>query len=373
MFPPLSLPAAIRYKGPAKTLLDWTQHPAPGIRYFSGTAAYHKTFDAPADFLKARELDLGTVHHLARVKLNGTDLGVVWTAPWRTAIPAGLLKAQANELVIEVTNVWANRLIGDEQETEDCEWTTGQWGGQHLKRFPDWFVKHQPRPSAGRIGFTTWNYFNRDSKLAPSGLLGPVRLLAQDELQKRPDLPEGAGSALSLSANVPDGFEAVLPPADALVPVIRVEEIGNPQNEGGGTDAGSIRNGTTRNGSGGAETLNDGKTYRGYGKGNSLVFRLDPAAGREISAIHSVAGHGLYDARCSQAYSVWIATADAPERFLKVTDATIAGTGGATLLRVPVNAKGVVALRLDFEDGPIGFNVYREICLVGPGASTPNP
>jgi hypothetical protein len=33
----------------------------------------------------------------------------------------------------------------------------------------------------------------------------------------------------------------------------------------------------------------------------------------------------------------------------------------------------VVVLRLDFEDGPIGFNVYREICLVGPGASTPNP
>jgi hypothetical protein len=34
-------------------------------------------------------------------------------------------------------------------------------------------------------------------------------------------------------------------------------------------------------------------------------------------------------------------------------------------LRVAVHAEKVVAVRLDFGDGPSGFNVYREICLIG--------
>ena len=159
-------------------LTDWAKHPNPAIRYFSGTASYHNTFDLTADALAASEIDLGTVLHLAHVKLNGSDLGVVWTAPWRAAIPAGLLKEKGNDLVIEVTNVWANRLIGDEQHPDDCEWLPGPRGnGRYLKAFPDWFVKQQPRPSTGRIGFTTWNYFTKDTPLIPSGLLGPVRLM----------------------------------------------------------------------------------------------------------------------------------------------------------------------------------------------------
>ena len=32
------------------------------------------------------------------------------------------------------------------------------------------------RPSKGRACFTDWNYFNKDAKLVPSGLLGPVTL-----------------------------------------------------------------------------------------------------------------------------------------------------------------------------------------------------
>jgi hypothetical protein len=168
-----------------------------------------------------------------------------------------------------------------------------------------------------------------------------------------------------MSADLPDAFEDQLPPAASLLPVTSVAETGHLASNGGASDAGPVRNGTTRNGSGGSETLDDGKTFRAYGKGNSLLFRLAPAGGRELAEIRSFAGHR--DARASQAYSVWIAKAEAPERFLKVTDATANSTGGATLLRVPVKAKGVVAVRLDFEDGPLGFNVYREICLVGAG------
>jgi len=54
----------------------------------------------------------------------------------------GGLKNKNNQLVIEVTNVWANRLIGDEQELADCEWIPGHLdNGRSLKEFPDWFLK----------------------------------------------------------------------------------------------------------------------------------------------------------------------------------------------------------------------------------------
>jgi hypothetical protein len=88
---------------------------------------------------------------------------------------------------IDVTNTWANRLIGDEQEPADCEWLPGHQGGRFLKEFPDWFLNKTARPSPGRFCFSTWNYFTRDSALQPSGLLGPVRLVGEDWSQA-PDI-----------------------------------------------------------------------------------------------------------------------------------------------------------------------------------------
>lgn len=173
--------------GPAKpvvfdTLQDWTKNLQKGIKYFSGTAAYSKNFNLPvADFKNTQVplyIDLGIVKHIAHVYLNGKDLGVVWTAPWHVQVPPGILKKQHNNLVIEVTNVWANRLIGDEQEPADCEWIPGYIsGGYSLKAFPDWFLKKEPRPSKGRYCFTTWNYFTKDSPLVSSGLIGPVTIM----------------------------------------------------------------------------------------------------------------------------------------------------------------------------------------------------
>lgn len=168
------------------TLEDWTRRPEAGIRHYSGTATYRATFDGAS----GDRLGLGTVHDLARVRINGRDLGVVWCAPWDIEIPMGLLKPKGNRIEIDVTNTWANRLIGDEQEPPDCEWERGHmeahvrektgreipYCGQFLKRFPDWFVRGEPRPSKGRYCFTTWNYFQKDSPLRPAGLLGPVRL-----------------------------------------------------------------------------------------------------------------------------------------------------------------------------------------------------
>ncbi len=133
-------------------LEDWTKNAASGIKYFSGTAIYRKTFDTPTSVLRGKlVLVLGITHNdLCRVTLNGKDLGVVWTAPFQVALPKDLLKATDNALTVEVTNTWANRLIGDEQEPPDCEWLPGYMGhGCFLKRFPDWFMKKQSRPSRG--------------------------------------------------------------------------------------------------------------------------------------------------------------------------------------------------------------------------------
>ena len=166
-------------------LADWTQRAEPGIKFYSGTAIYTKTFDLPGSKRATKEaklfLDLGAVHALAEVRLNGKNLGVVWTAPWRADISPAV-KAKGNKLEIKVTNVWANRLIGDEQQPADCVFGRGDEGfGGPLKTFPGWLMKGTPRPSSGRFTFTTWNYFTRNSPLAPSGLLGPVTLGAAIE------------------------------------------------------------------------------------------------------------------------------------------------------------------------------------------------
>jgi len=113
-------------------------------------------------------LDLGVVHDLARVRLNGRELGIVWCAPWRIE-STGDLKPGDNALEIEIVNRWTNRLIGDKQpadadvRTVDC--LPGFLGGQKFK--------------AGRYTFSTHNSYKQQSPLLPSGLLGPVSLMAQ--------------------------------------------------------------------------------------------------------------------------------------------------------------------------------------------------
>ena len=172
-------PQSVRFD----TLEDWTTRREPGIKYYSGTAVYKKRFVLPGPTRRGRVfLDLGTVNHLAEVTLNGADLGVVWTAPWRVEITRAI-KSGENNLEIAVTNVWANRMIGDEREPADCTFVPGDINfkaGYYLKEFPDWFLKGEKRPSQGRFTFATWNYFTKDSKLQSSGLLGPVRILAEN-------------------------------------------------------------------------------------------------------------------------------------------------------------------------------------------------
>lgn len=164
------------------TLTDWTAHSNSGIRYYSGSVQYTKAFDSPSPLPGKRiYLDLGAVGHIAEVTLNAESLGVIWTAPWRVEI-TGAVKPGKNDLEITVTNVWANRLIGDEQHPPDITWQIGEpkfKSGYFLREFPDWFLKGEARPSKDRLTFTTWNYFDKNSRLEPSGLHGPVRIMVE--------------------------------------------------------------------------------------------------------------------------------------------------------------------------------------------------
>ena len=148
-------------------------------------------------------------------------------------------------------------------------------------------------------------------------------------------------------------------------------------NAGGGRDASALVNGTLLNASGETGTSDDGRTFRGYGQGDYLTMQLDAAShpqGFDLTAITTVTAHG--DSRASQKYRVSVALAGSPEKFLPLADASVDCTGGSAIIRLknPAGgvlengerkARGVVALRFDFENGPVGYSVFREISLSG--------
>jgi len=112
-------------RGPAKpvifkTLSDWSKQEDSSIRYYSGTANYTKTFSWGKTDLKTGRiwLNLGKVADIAEVIVNGVNCGIAWTDPFKVDITKALREGQ-NELTIQVTNTWRNRLIGDHNLPED--------------------------------------------------------------------------------------------------------------------------------------------------------------------------------------------------------------------------------------------------------------
>jgi len=159
-------------------LIPWSEHAEPGVKYFSGTAIYEKNFTLPPALRNKNQrllLDLGNVQVIARVTLNGRDLGTLWKPPFLVDITEAV-RDGSNTLEIAVTNTWVNRLIGDEQLPPDREWTrVARRRGLALKEYPDWFLRGERSP-VGRVTFTTWKHYDKDAPLHPSGLIGPVLL-----------------------------------------------------------------------------------------------------------------------------------------------------------------------------------------------------
>ncbi len=151
------------------------RHELDGVKYFSGTATYTTRFQVAADATangKRLYLDLGRVEVIADVRVNGKPAGNLWKFPYRTEITA-LVRPGENTLEIEVTNLWPNRLIGDEQQPPEYEYA-GTTGG--IKAIPEWYAQGKPKPPSPRVAFATWKWYSQDDPLLESGLLGPVKL-----------------------------------------------------------------------------------------------------------------------------------------------------------------------------------------------------
>ena len=183
----LSFPTG--WKAPASVTLpalcSWTDYPDAGVRYFSGTATY--AIETPAPKVAAGErvlLDLGVVKYFAQVTVNGKAYPSMWRPPFVLDI-TDAVKDDALKLEVRVTNLWPNRLIGDEIEcAEDCSWK-GNAAFHNAREtgiaeLPDW-VKKGERSPTGRCTFTTWKHWTKDDEPLVSGLLGPVVLRTQRE------------------------------------------------------------------------------------------------------------------------------------------------------------------------------------------------
>jgi hypothetical protein len=162
-------------------LISWSEHTNTGVKYFSGTATYEKEIQIPTNAIGWDIwLDLGNVKNFAEVSLNGKSLGVLWKPPFRVNLQ-NAVRAGTNLLQIKVTNLWPNRLIGDEQLPADRE-----WNGKQLKEWPHWVLDGQPSPT-GRYTFTTWHHWLKDQTPIESGLLGPVTISAAQVIPIRPE------------------------------------------------------------------------------------------------------------------------------------------------------------------------------------------
>ena len=152
-------------------LMPLQQHPDDGVKYFSGTATYRTSFRMKKSELKGKALflDLGQVYVIARVRLNGQDLGIVWKNPYRVEI-TDAVKAGENVLEIEVANLWTNRLIGDAQTPPLYERS-----GMDSNKLPDWYLRGEPKPkNDGKVVYTVTDFYDADEPLYDSGLVGPV-------------------------------------------------------------------------------------------------------------------------------------------------------------------------------------------------------
>ena len=309
---------------------DWSR--ACILNNYSGGVRYHTVADLPEDQTKGGiEIDLGKVVATAEVFINGKSAGVRVAPPWRLDV-SGRLKPGANRIEVLVYNTLAN----------------------HYQTIPS---RYRGSPA--------------------SGLFGPVRLLSREwrtgdvagvtVLSRTDDIRVALreGSLADLDGTV--GESGNLLRVSGLINALS----GTSAHNGGGGGFAALFNGTAGNGSGGEGTENDGKTFVGMGKGNAFEFEFDPVKaphGISIDSVKTYAGHA--DARASQKYTLYVSKATDPDKFIKVAE--VDSTADRGLNEVNISARGdcsmfrgVRRVRFVFQDGPHGFNVYREITVTG--------
>ena len=125
------------------SLYDWAKHDDNKVKFFSGHGVYTTQVKVKRP-LGNEVLELGDVHNIAHVWVNGIDCGIVWTAPYEVKIGHALKKGK-NKVEIEVVNTWANAIRGNDLGTPPYE---GIW--------------------------TNARYRRPGEDLLPAGLLGPV-------------------------------------------------------------------------------------------------------------------------------------------------------------------------------------------------------
>jgi hypothetical protein len=130
-------------------LISWTAYPDDnGVKYLSGTATYSQELKAPKNWFRSSGkviLDLGAVKDFAEISINGTRVGgILWKPPFQADV-TGVLKPGKNRIEIKVTNLWPNRMIGDQQPSAQKRYT-----------------------------WTDYRPYTKDSPLLESGLIGPI-------------------------------------------------------------------------------------------------------------------------------------------------------------------------------------------------------
>ncbi|WP_298763464.1 glycosyl hydrolase [uncultured Polaribacter sp.] len=185
------------YKATLQTdeLFDWTTSKVDEIKHYSGTAMYKTTFNIEKDMLQSDrqfQINLGKVNVIAKVIVNGKDVGVSWLAPHNLKVTTALKEGE-NTLEVQVTNQWTNRLIGDEKLPNQTGYNVkrgspgfgdSEFRGK-FKKMPKWFRDNQPLPEGPRKTFSAYSFQKPTDALLPSGLLGPVTISASKIIKKQ--------------------------------------------------------------------------------------------------------------------------------------------------------------------------------------------
>lgn len=138
----------------------WTDLDGELYDRFSGTAEYHITLERSSESTDGWLLNLGEVYESASVYLNGQKRGTLLGPEYELYISPEWMKEE-NELVIEVSNLMANRIAWMDQEGI-------QWKKFYNVNFPSRLAEN--RNEQGIFDASGWSPH-------PSGLEGPVTLM----------------------------------------------------------------------------------------------------------------------------------------------------------------------------------------------------